>query len=788
MTLHIRSTGFCLFRQRRISYAYFYEYFFAYPSDPSHVGEIIEAAANELRRTDTVIRTWKENNIVGRPITDPIFENISACDAFACDITKLNFNVVFECGYAISKRKPIIITLNDGTINSKRILSSIGIFDTIGYKTFQNTNDLLTVIRSSKDLQPFVTDFARNFLTPIYLIEYPTKSDALARIVSRIKKTRIRYRAFNPQEHTRLSALSAIENVASSSGTVVPLSSDDMIGSELHNIRSAFIAGLSHGFGLPTLILQPFGGPSPADIADFASTFKHPDQINDYIAAFGDAVLDRMQEQKPERTRGPAHLLELSVGDPMAENEMTTLAAYYLDTDEFGRVLRGEANLVVGRKGTGKTALFTQVRDRIRGNKQNIVVDLKPEGYQLKKLREEIVDYITEGAQEHLFTAFWEYLLYLEIMYKILEKDEHRFYRDPAITDKYRKLNELYEANRRGGEGDFSERLLGLAESIAFEFSTGYGQPDQPKRLTQTEITELIHAKYLREIKTNVIDYLRMKSSLWILFDNLDKGWPPNGIDRIDALILRCLIDAGKKIKRDIERAGVGAVCVVFVRNDVYEVLMSKTADFGKEIRVAIDWTQREILREMINRRISKDRIDTFESTWTRYYVPLFKGEASFEFFLDRSLMRPRNLIKMISHTRGYAINKRSEIIDADAIEKGLVVYANDVLKEADQELSDVFPKAHDLLYRFFGLPTEYSKNELDAIVGRHGIEPSDVSVVVDHLLYFGFIGIRRPGSDPEYIYDFQYNMKLMEAYIERNRSELLYTLNPAFWPVLRNQ
>ena len=44
-----------------------------------------------------------------------------------------------------------------------------------------------------------------------------------------------------------------------------------------------------------------------------------------------------------------------------------------LKTDQFERTVRGEANLVVGRKGSGKTALFIQVRDKIRFDKRNVV-------------------------------------------------------------------------------------------------------------------------------------------------------------------------------------------------------------------------------------------------------------------------------------------------------------------------------------------------------------------------------------------------------------------------------
>jgi predicted ATP-dependent serine protease len=112
----------------------------------------------------------------------------------------------------------------------------------------------------------------------------------------------------------------------------------------------------------------------------------------------------------------------MAFGDPTAENEMTTLSAYYMQTEQFTRAVRGEVNLVVGRKGAGKTALFLQLRDRIRADKRNVMVDLKPEGYQLIKLKEDLLSYLTEGSRQHLITAFWEYLLLLEVTYKVLEK------------------------------------------------------------------------------------------------------------------------------------------------------------------------------------------------------------------------------------------------------------------------------------------------------------------------------------------------------------------------------
>ena len=47
-------------------------------------------------------------------------------------------------------------------------------------------------------------------------------------------------------------------------------------------------------------------------------------------------------------------LQSLSIGDPRAENEMATIARYYMRTDQSERAVRGEVNLVVGRKGQGR--------------------------------------------------------------------------------------------------------------------------------------------------------------------------------------------------------------------------------------------------------------------------------------------------------------------------------------------------------------------------------------------------------------------------------------------------
>jgi hypothetical protein len=197
--------------------------------------------------------------------------------------------------------------------------------------------------------------------------------------------------------------------------------------------------------GKAVLILQPDDGPAPLDVRDLVKSYRRPEEIADYINEFALDVTERLQAEAPLKLPKGNFLAELSIGDPVAENELQTLANYYLRTDQFGRASRGEVNLVVGRKGAGKTALFSQLRNEKRSDARTIVVDLKPEGYQLIRLKEDVLDFLAEGARTHLITAFLEYVLYLEICYKILEKDKERHVRDGRLYEPYRRLLRVYQ-------------------------------------------------------------------------------------------------------------------------------------------------------------------------------------------------------------------------------------------------------------------------------------------------------------------------------------------------------
>lgn len=759
--------------------------FVAYAFRPSQIGECIREAIKLANRTEYDYTGWEEHDIAGRPLTAPIFEGLERNDILVADISVLNFNVIFEIGYAIGVGRRVFLVRNREFASDEELINKIGIFDTLGYQTYETAAELFRLITGVSDLRSISTVVKPNRNAPAYILETPFQGHVQTHIRSRVKKARLFFRSFTPAEDLRLSAVDAVAHVAASFGVIVPLLSPAMTEFETHNFRAAFVSGLSLGMEKTTLILQDQDGPlAPLDVRDLVKSYSSMADISRYIHEFSLSVTEQLQIAKEVSRPAGSKLSALRIGDPTAENEFQTLDSYYLQTDEFNRALRGEINIVVGRKGTGKTALFSQLRNHKRSDKSNIVVDLKPEGYQLVKLKEHILDFLTDGAKQHLITAFWEFLLYSEIAYKVLEKDRERHVRDHTLYKQYVALSEAYKAD---SEGDFSERLQRLSESITREFLAKYGGATNT-RLTTNEVTSFLYTRDIKALKKLLTEYLQKKNEVWLVFDNLDKGWSTQGLTDGDIVILRCLIEASRKVQRDLRRDEIDFHSVVFVRNDVYQLLMDLSPDFGKETRATLDWSDPDLLRAMLQKRLlqnSKDKSATFEDLWASVCISHYQGEETSHFMIERSLMRPRYLLKLFNSCRGFAVNLGHERVNDHDIEKGFHAFSNDLVVDADHELTDIEPQARRLIYQFLGEKSSLTHTELLVLFAENGISEDRNDAVVEFLLYYGFLGVSIHGNEAQYIYDVGYNMEILKTTVSKNRTALSYVLHPSFWPAL---
>lgn len=757
--------------------------FFAYAAEPRELGELIESACEIANRFDNGIEyiTWKQNDIVGLDLIEPIRENIEASEYFIADISTFNHNVIYEIGYAIGLGKRVILVRSSKSSVSLEDLNRVGIFDTLGYVQYVSDMDLATKITAIPSKHVIETNFEKNFTQPLYLVACAKPNEVSQRISSRLKKTKLQFRSFMPTEDIRLSANSAVENVSSSLGVVLEWRKEHEDTEVRHNLRTSFCAGLAHALRIETIIFCPPQSVIPLDFRNSTFPVVRVEDIDDGIAGFVPGVNEAFQQGRRSPAKKTSRLSDISLGDPAAENELGDISRYFLRSATYAAAIKGNVRTIVGRKGSGKTALWARIRTYLSGAGKIVIVDLKPEGYQLVRLREEVLEHLTFGQKLHLATAFWEYLLMLEIATKIIDADRKIHTRNPRLTEAYQDLAELVSDYNDLGDTDFSERLHKLSVELASDLSSD--RNFMTGKFNGAELTNKIYSVDIKTLKDVLFSYLREKDGVWILFDNLDRGWPVHGLEEVDFVILRSLIDAARKLERSFAKEEILLRSVVFIRDDIYTELVARTSDFGKEQPQRIDWRDGDQLRELIRLRLADNEgfaSDDFEEAWGKIFCPHYRGVETSQYLIERSMMRPRNLLNLINHCRSVAINMQHQIIEERDIEKGADAFSTDLLVELSREMEDVVPKHAKILWDFVRSPQRMGRAELLAILVGAGVEEREIERVVERLMYYGFIGIVIDEEDM-FIYDFNYEINLLLATIRKMAGDVRFSIHPAF-------
>lgn len=755
---------------------------FLYPNEPMIISATVEEAIKQLRMASTDKRwlSWRDLDVPGQIVFCTICKALRFTSFAVAEVTTLNFNLLFEIGYAIGLGTPVLPLRDTSYVKDEKVFGELGLIDTLGYLDFENSGQLVARIMSrGRPSLVLPQRPAVNKEQPLFVVKSPQQTEGMVRLMSSLKKSGLRFRAFDPRESARLSLHDAFKQAYSSMGVVLHLMAPDRRDALTHNSRCAFVAGIAMAAERNVLMLQETHVAQPIDYRDVIRSYDSPRAIPDLLTPFIRSVVGKLQEHRFVPSSLPLTPLEkIDLGDIAAENEILALRSYFVPTGQYNEAKRGHARLVIGRKGSGKTAIFYSVRAAYWQDRSHLVLDLKPEGHQLTKLREAILNELSPGMQLHVLTAFWNYLLLMEIAHRILHDEEQASYRDSHLRNAYEGVRTSYggHAVSETEQGDFSERLLALVDGIV-KRRESLGQ----KATTTGEVTALIYSSDIRSLNDSISRYLdaSRKDAIWLLFDNLDKGWPIFDVRQEDVAIVKSLLEATRKLQRQFANRSVELRSIVFLRNDIYDHLILDPADRGKNNPVILDWNDAEALREMLRRRIalSTELEESFEELWRFFFASHVLGEDSFSYILSRTLMRPRELLHFVRECITVAINRGHEQVAEQDIAYAEQPYSDDALVDLAMELKDVKPEYGNAPYAFIGSRAVLTPSEVNISLSNAGLPMNDFVTIKDLLLWFGFLGIFIYPDEERYSYQFEHNLQKMRSGI----SEHIYCIHPAF-------
>ncbi len=751
--------------------------FFAYPEANPLVRDAIRGATGMELDSGLKIKPWEEMNILGFKLDSLVRDSIQDADFLAADITIPNHNVFYEVGYALSLGKPVLPTVNTAIRSASDAVRRVGLFDTTGYAGYSNAEELAAHLDSwsVQAWQNRVSD-KRDFAQPLFVLDTLKKTDFRNWIFHAANETEIKYRVYDPAEVPRLTASQAYSEVSSSAGVIIPLLSSDVVDADLHNLRAGFILGLAHGCGVEALVIQYENSPAPLDYRDFV---KNSTSRIETVKHVGEYCLETLvKNQKPaKRGKRPESgmLSKIDLGSSSAENESSSLDQYFVETAEFSRALRAEGAIVTGRKGAGKSAIYLQVLENLRESGPRLcVVDLRPASHNLSEMREALLSVLSAGVFDHTIAAFWQYILYYEILLKLRELVIPKTKVNFGIQKKIADIEDKFELNDQVVSGDFTSRLTVAVDKVIDRAR----RADNPDTL-RSDLTNFMFERPIPALREAIVSLCDYCDTIHVLIDDLDKGWPAKRVEPQDVMMVKHLIEALQKIRRELSRKQIDFNHLLFLRGDIYEKLVEGTSDRGKYNVINIDWSDPLQLENLLLVRVttSVDE-DEEEEAWAAINPPMPGGDAIGR-LISASLMRPRFLIDLCERTLSFAINRGHQKVEEQDVEDAIQQMSLYLVSDFGYEMRDVAGTPEDIFYLFIGASERLSGEDLAAILTAADID-LDLDEMIDLLLWYGFLGIVSRNGSSVFIYDRAYDFRRLEA--ERSSGKASeYILNPAF-------
>jgi hypothetical protein len=471
----------------------------------------------------------------------------------------------------------------------------------------------------------------------------------------------------------------------------------------------------------------------------------------------------------------------LFFGRDDAESDLTDglLREGFLPTHAYEMALAGRKSLVIGRKGSGKSAICAQLA--IEGSYAGATVLITPDDTAGNEIRRFELQGVTGDTAKSLI---WRYVLAVQAArYLSAHVDGPDHGKAPGSV---RALRAFLKANGELDDQRLYDRLLrgirvlqsaslSLKAFGVMEFSVDASRASEGARAArQLEILEQGVAAAFTDLGC------AGHHPLLFLVDQLEQVWSssPDSHATIVGLLL-----AAKHINN---RYRGMARCVLFLRSDIYDALNFADADKFHSDEVRISWT-RTALGDVARARAAASLRSpvTDDMLWGEIFPATVRQEPTADYLFSRMLPRPRDAIQFLTLCRDTADERGHQTIGEQDVTEATLRFSQWKRLDLAKEYLDSYPFLNGLLNLFentgyvatrHALETRFEARR-EALHQEFPAYAQNLTApgIIDVLYAVGFIGVRR-GNDITYATDTQ-------SAIRQDETE--FHVHPCFRPAL---
>ena len=442
------------------------------------------------------------------------------------------------------------------------------------------------------------------------------------------------------------------------------------------------------------------------------------------------------------RKQIPGNLL----GSTRAEADMRMLEEAFVETSDYLALKNtDDFNFIVGRRGTGKTALYLRLISAFSQDKRSFMHCVKPQEHDslmvlglIRKLGLSSYESVRSTSR-----VLWRVSLLFSVAVDLCGHWKFKGTQECGILNGYlAKRKHL----RRLGE-------LQRCHSILNDLSPSFNLPE--------ELPALIASKFemstLEAAVRKGLDSIGSKSVF--LFDGLDEGW---GTDTLSIGIL-----GGLAITiSGFQDASLPIHGEVFVRDNIFRSLATQDSDYSRHIEgntLRLHWDEDSLFNFITNRLRIVFNLQDVESNvrvWNRFAHRNVRDREGFYRCLRHTLYRPRDLLVLLNSAIVRANRAgRREIIEDD-IQSTSKQVSMDRLADLKKEYEGVFPGLSIVTDSLVGgeafQTLSYVTNGLQSLVdGLDYSQPQsgDIALlgngsqVLDALYSIGLLGLVEPAT-----------------------------------------